>query len=67
MLPPDGLGILFDQVLNSNSELTAAQSGKESPDVITSRMWLLIPPFDRTSTHQLEQLPFVGFHPQWLP
>ena len=66
-MAPDGLGILFDQVLTSNSELTAAQSGNESPDVITSRMWLLIPPSDQTSTHQLDQLPLIGFHPQWLP
>ena len=64
---PDGLGVLFDQVLNSNSELTADQSGNESPNVFHSRMWLLIPPSAEASTHQVEQLPLIGFYPQWLP
>ncbi len=64
---PDGLGVLFDQILTTNGELTAEQPGNESPDVINSRMWLLIPPSDQTSTHQVEQLPLIGFHPQWLP
>ncbi|MDJ0898322.1 MAG: Ig-like domain-containing protein [Xenococcus sp. MO_188.B8] len=64
---PDGLGVLFDQVLTTNEELTEKPSGNGSSDVINSRMWLLIPPTDQTSIHQVEQLPLVGFHPQWLP
>ena len=64
---PDGLGVLFDQVLTTDSESTTAESGNESPDILNSRMWLLIPPSEQTTTHQVEQLPLIGFHPQWLP
>ena len=53
-IAPDGLGILFGRSLK--------------PDVGASQqsIWLLIPaknPSDIT----IEQLPFLGFHPQWLP
>ena len=64
---PDGLGVLFDQVLTNNGELTVNQSGNESANVINSRMWLLIPPLEQSSSHQVEQLPLIGFYPQWLP
>ena len=64
---PDGLGVLFDQVLTSDGELIGSPSGNESPDIINSRMWLLIPPLEETASHQVEQLPLIGFHPQWLP
>ncbi|ELS05250.1 hypothetical protein Xen7305DRAFT_00049930 [Xenococcus sp. PCC 7305] len=64
---PDGLGVLFDQVLTTNLETTSEPSENESADVINSRMWLLIPPSEQTATHQVEQLPLIGFNPQWLP
>lgn len=64
---PDGLGVLFDQVLTTNGESTDNQSGNGSPDVVHSRMWLLIPPLEENASHQVEQLPLVGFNPQWLP
>ncbi|MEM9276146.1 MAG: Ig-like domain-containing protein [Cyanobacteria bacterium P01_F01_bin.143] len=64
---PDGLGVLFDQVLTTNADTTAARSPNESPDVVNSRIWLLIPPSEENPTHRVEQLPLIGFHPQWLP
>ena len=64
---PDGLGVLFDQVLSTNGQRTDNQSANESPNSIQSRMWLLIPPLEANSTHQVEQLPLIGFNPQWLP
>ena len=64
---PDGLGVLFDQVLVTNGELTDDQSTNELHNPIQSRMWLLIPPLEANSTHQVEQLPLKGFNPQWLP
>ncbi len=65
---PDGLGVLFDQVLTtdtlSNANTPANDSGET---IVTSRLWLLIPPSEKSSVHQVEQLPFIGFHPQWIP
>ena len=54
----DGLGLLFEQVI--------ADSATETPE---GRIWLLIPPstLSESDQPQLEQLPLVGFHPQWLP
>lgn len=64
---PDGSGVLFDQVLTNNYDSEAERSANKSPDVINSRLWLLVPPSEQTTTHQVEQLPLIGFHPQWLP
>ena len=58
---PDGLGVLFDQVLTTNT------ANSSETTIIKSRLWLLIPPSDPSEVHQVEQLPLIGFHPQWLP
>jgi hypothetical protein len=72
-MAPDGLGVLFDQLLTTkpsqenNSSLPTTNSGET---IIDSRLWLLIPAFSQLSdsqVHQVEQLPLIGFHPQWLP
>jgi hypothetical protein len=72
-MAPDGLGILFDQVLTdklsqeNDINLLTTNSGEI---IINSRLWLLIPTSSHSSNsqmHQLEELPLVGFHPQWLP
>ena len=57
---PDGSGVLFDQVLTTTIANNAST-------IIKSRLWLLIPPAKVSEVHQVEQLPFIGFHPQWLP
>jgi hypothetical protein len=69
-IAPDGLGVLFDQILTAElsetDNLPATNSGQT---IIDSRLWLLIPPSNQTtdSSHQLEELPLIGYHPQWLP
>ena len=67
-IAPDGLGVLFDQVLTSdkisNTNIPINDSGAT---IVTSRLWLLIPPSEKSSSHQVEQLPFIGFNPQWIP
>lgn len=70
-LAPDGLGILFDQVITRydptpNDPLTT-DSGEA---IVGSRLWLLIPPNGKPvkgSKPSLEALPLVGFRPQWSP
>ncbi|HHP7229608.1 MAG TPA: hypothetical protein ACFCUY_01965 [Xenococcaceae cyanobacterium] len=67
-IAPDGLGVLFDQVLTtdtlSSNDITTTDSGET---IVTSRLWLLIPPSETAPQHQVEQLPFIGFNPQWIP
>lgn len=70
-LAPDGLGILFDQVITRyeatpNDPLTT-DSGEA---IVGSRLWLLIPPKGKPvkgTKPELEPLPLAGFHPQWSP
>ncbi|WP_019508272.1 Ig-like domain-containing protein [Pleurocapsa sp. PCC 7319] len=58
---PDGLGILFERSLRGNS-VNVPGNQKNS-------IWLAIPAANLadTNTPSIEQLPFIGFHPQWLP
>ena len=58
---PDGLGILFERSLDR------VYSG--TPGEKKNSIWLAIPAGDiaNTTTSSIEQLPFIGFHPQWLP
>ncbi|ELR99157.1 hypothetical protein [Gloeocapsa sp. PCC 73106] len=91
-MAPDGLGILFDQVITSDQEIsnsspnlkaisylfTQAVNSSElnklrtnsGAEIIGGNLWLLIvPPDDLSDTTKLslEELPFVGFRPQWSP
>lgn len=70
-MAPDGLGVLFDQTVVSNqaspNDVMRNNSGET---IIDGRLWLLIPPNMATSKvdrPELEQLPFKGFNPEWLP
>lgn len=73
-LSPDGLGLLFDQVVTgtepNSSEINVPRTD-EGEAIATSRLWLLpfMPAFEQQTTAQLkpEQLPLPGFHPRWLP
>ena len=57
---PDGLGILFERSLNK------VYSG--TPGEKQNSIWIAIPTLDANqNVSDLEQLPFIGFHPQWLP
>lgn len=65
-IAPDGKGILFEQILTTDSvsavNLPTNSSGEA---IVDSRLWLLIP--SSTEAHRLEQLPLMGLHPQWIP
>lgn len=68
-LAPDGLGLLLDQVITTaettpTTDLLRANSGEA---IISGRLWLLVPSSSTSEAPQLEQLPFVGFRPRWLP
>ncbi|MEC4806720.1 MAG: hypothetical protein SAJ12_12210 [Jaaginema sp. PMC 1079.18] len=70
-LAPDGLGLLFDQVMleedPTSDSLLRTGSGNA---IASSRIWLLlttsVTPNEETPP-QLEELPMRGLRPQWLP
>ena len=73
-LAPDGLGLLFDQVVpqtNPTASSTSALTTDDGQPIATSNLWLLplLPVTDPTAAAELkpEQLPLSGFHPHWLP
>lgn len=69
----DGLGILFDQqITKENAPKETVLRNNSGAAIINSRLWLLITPKTLVSNTtspkiQLEELPLVGFSPQWLP
>jgi hypothetical protein len=73
-LAPDGLGLLFDQVISqdpgaANASNTLKTSSGEA--ISNSSLWLmpLLPIADANTTAEIkpEQLPLSGFYPRWLP
>ncbi len=70
-IAPDGLGILFDRILTGEVAATANTPTTNSGEaIVNSYVWMLIPSPSQSpnsSPYQLEQLPFLGFRPQWLP
>ncbi|MEA5596108.1 Ig-like domain-containing protein [Rivularia sp. UHCC 0363] len=74
-LSPDGLGLLFDQVVSTADTTTSAREKPlktdDGQEINTSSLWLmpLLPGNDNDINAELkpEQLPLVGFHPRWLP
>ena len=74
---PDGLGILFERsVLKDTASHKAMPLGLSLERVNSSlpgekknSIWLAIPASDlaNKTISDVEQLPFIGFHPQWLP
>lgn len=72
-LSPDGLGLLFDQVMTSPTSSQPSQAiprTNEGEAIATSRLWLLPLPntnFSISTQPQPEQLPLPGFRPRWLP
>ncbi|MEA5505228.1 Ig-like domain-containing protein [Halotia wernerae UHCC 0503] len=73
-LSPDGLGLLFDQVI-PQTDSTASSAAKvlktdDGDAIASSSLWLmpLLPIADAAiTTIRPEKLPLVGFHPRWLP
>ncbi|WP_224095367.1 Ig-like domain-containing protein [Nostoc sp. MS1] len=72
-LSPDGLGLLFDQVVpqtDPNPSATKTLKTDDGEAIATSNLWLmpLLPISDTAiSTIRPDKLPFIGFHPRWLP
>jgi hypothetical protein len=73
-LAPDGLGILFDQVVAIENTTTPLPANTLKTDdgepIASSSLWLmpLLPITDADNVEiKPEQLPLVGFHPHWLP
>jgi hypothetical protein len=73
-LAPDGLGLVFDQIVpieNSTTTLPAnILKTDDGEPIATSSLWLmpLLPITDVANIEiKPEQLPLVGFHPHWLP
>ncbi|AKG22907.1 Ig-like domain-containing protein [Calothrix sp. 336/3] len=74
-LSPDGLGLLFDQVVpqtspspTPNSQILTTEDGQA---IASSSLWLmpLTPIADPEAAADIkpQKLPLVGFHPRWLP
>jgi len=70
-LSPDGLALLFDQVVTATKPQRQNMRTNEGEAIATGRLWLLplLPAASVEGTTQLqpEQLPLPGFHPRWLP
>lgn len=71
-LSPDGLALLFDQVIPSTAPPSAESLRTDEGQAIeTSNLWLLpLSPsaLERSASQmQPEQLPLPGFYPRWLP
>ena len=65
-IAPDGLGILFDQILTTDSVSEVNVPMNNSGEaIIDSRLWLLVT--SSSEIHQVEKLPLVGLYPQWMP
>lgn len=73
-LSPDGLALLFDQIMTvrETSETAVKTLRSDSGEaIIGSRLWLLVPTptltKDPNQKPQLEELPISGLSPFWLP
>jgi hypothetical protein len=72
-LAPDGLGLLFDQVMPHIDPVPLSANVLKTEDgeaIATSSLWLMpLLPIDDPANISIkpEKLPFVGFHPRWLP
>ncbi len=70
-LAPDGLGLLFDQIETTTETADALVLKTDSGEAIASgELWLLLTSAElpgEDAAPELEQLPFKGFAPQWLP
>ena len=65
-MAPDGLGILFDQILTTDSvSAVNIPTNNSGQAIIDSRLWLLIP--SSSKVQHVEKLSLVGLHPQWIP
>ena len=69
-LSPDGLALLFDQIITVNNPENVSQTLRSDSGeiIIGSSLWLLIPGSKSAENQsQLEELPIAGLAPKWLP
>jgi len=75
-MAPDGLGLLFDQLITENDLPKKALKNLPTNDdlltdsaelIVGSRLWLLTLPTSDSPQAKLEELPIAGFKPQWSP
>lgn len=69
-LSPDGLVLLFDQMVTISNKEEEEETSKKSTKI--SRLWMLpldskIPEDDSPWKLQPEELPLTGFNPKWAP
>jgi len=69
---PDGLSLLFDQVVTKTTLPSPEDLTTEVGSAITTSRLLLLPlvnktPQSKTSSVPYQELPLRGFHPYWLP
>ena len=73
-LAPDGLAIIFDETLTTDTAITDGLRSDDGQTIATARLWLL--PLFSTLEERIaktpvriepQTLPFEGIHPQWLP
>ncbi len=67
----DGLGLLFDQLILSKTDTKEKVLISNTGETIMSgRLWFVIPPSltpENSQKPELQELPFTGIRPQWLP
>lgn len=70
-LAPDGLALIFDQVITtSNPAVDDALTTNSGETIAGGRLWLLIPPTQESepmSQPELQELGLLGIRPQWAP
>ncbi len=69
-LAPDGLGILFDQIVSDNSQQTNALRGSDGKVITDSQLWFLPLTQDAEglpTPAEPQPLALAGLRPQWLP
>ncbi|MGK7945413.1 MAG: hypothetical protein AB4058_13175 [Microcystaceae cyanobacterium] len=69
-LSPDGLAIIFDQIITNNDidvDNTLTTDGGEA--IVGGKLWVLIPPEDlsQETSPELKELGLLGIRPQWSP
>ncbi|MGK7919893.1 MAG: hypothetical protein AB4080_07785 [Trichodesmium sp.] len=69
-LSPDGLVLLFDQMVTISNEEEEQENNQQSTQI--SRLWILpldskMPEDDSPWQLQPEELPLTGFNPKWAP
>lgn len=69
-LSPDGLALLFDQVIINPDATTDSRLNTNTGEAIAdSQLWLLLPPLkpEQGQKAELNALALMGFHPVWAP